>query len=103
MDEKIKNSRLQELQGKLKKHQLVFNQKSVNSKMSILILYKNKKNQYIGKSPYNQTVIIDEKLESNKKFLNRCKKVVGQIIDVRITNSFQNSLEGEFSKESLGY
>ncbi|MAQ07279.1 MAG: tRNA (N6-isopentenyl adenosine(37)-C2)-methylthiotransferase MiaB [SAR116 cluster bacterium] len=103
VDEKIKNSRLQELQGKLKKHQLVFNQKSVNSKMSILILYKNKKNQYIGKSPYNQTVIIDEKLESNQIFLNRCKKVVGQIIDVRITNSFQNSLEGEFSIESLGY
>ncbi len=103
VDEKIKNSRLQELQGKLKKHQLVFNQKSVNSKMNILILYKNKKNQYIGKSPYNQTVIIDEKLESNQIFLNRCKKVVGQIIDVRITNSFQNSLEGEFSIESLGY
>ena len=40
---KIKNIRLQELQSELKKHQLVFNQKFINSKMSILILEKNKK------------------------------------------------------------
>ncbi len=102
VDEKIKNVRLQELQSELKKHQFVFNQKFLNSKMSILILHKNKKNQYVGKSPYNQTVIIDEKLESNQKYLNKCKNIIGQMIDVTIISSFQNSLEGKFSLESLG-
>ena len=68
MDEKIKNSRLQELQEKLKKHQLVFNQKSVNSKDEHFnLLIKIKKINIFGKtSPYNQTVIIDEKLRSNQ-------------------------------------
>ncbi len=101
VDEKIKNTRLQELQYELKKHQLAFNQKFVNSKIGVLILEKNKKDQYVGKSPYNQTVILDEKVNTNQKYLNKMKHVIGQKLEVTITRAFQNSLEGRLSSESF--
>ncbi len=102
VDEQVKNQRLQELQLALKRHQFAFNQKCINSKMRVLILEKNKKNQFIGKSPYNQTVVLEEKNNFNPELLKKLKNVVGQMIDLRITNAFQNSLEAKLSLESLG-
>ena len=73
----------------------------VNSKIGVLILEKNKKDQYVGKSPYNQTVILDEKVNTNQKYLNKMKHVIGQKLEVTITRAFQNSLEGRLSSESF--
>ena len=86
------------IQELLKKHQLKFNEEKVNSKMNILISEKNKKNQLFGKSPYNQTVIIKNILNSkfNKENVNHKNEIcyVGKIKNVKIIQAFQNSLEG---------
>ena len=68
----------------------------------MLVLQKNKKNQYFGKSPYNQTVLIDEKNYSNAVVIKKMKNILGKMLDVKITRAYQNSLEAKLSIESLG-
>jgi tRNA-2-methylthio-N6-dimethylallyladenosine synthase len=86
VDEKIKNSRLHEVQDILKNQQLKFNKKSINSSLRILILKNGKKsNQYIGRSPFNQSVYFN----SDKKNL------IGSTVDITVTEAFQNSLTGK--------
>ena len=104
VDENIKKERLHQIQELLKKHQLKFNEEKVNNKMNILISEKNKKNQFFGKSPYNQTVIIKNILNSkfNKENENHKNEIcyVGKIKNVKIIQAFQNSLEGLIISEN---
>ena len=85
VNEDIKNSRLYEVQELLRSQQLSFNTKTINSTMKVLVLKKGKKkNQYIGRSPFNQSVYFSSKNES----------LIGSFIDLYITDAFQNSLTG---------
>ena len=85
VNEDIKNSRLYEVQELLRSQQLSFNTKTINSTMKVLVLKKGKKkNQYIGRSPFNQSVYFSSKNEN----------LIGSFIDLYITEAFQNSLTG---------
>ena len=63
----------------------------------ILITDKNKNNQLLGRSPYNQTVYIDEE---NFPFKKHHEKLIGSMLDVKIIKSNQNSLLGSFTKNA---
>ena len=53
--------------------------------MKVLVLKKGKKeNQYIGRSPFNQSIYFSSENES----------LIGSFIDLYITEAFQNSLTG---------
>ena len=85
VNEDTKNSRLYEVQELLRSQQLSFNKKTINSTMKVLVLKKGKrKSQYIGKSPYNQSVYVSSKNDN----------LIGLCIDLNITDAFQNSLTG---------
>ena len=85
VNEDIKNSRLYEVQELLRSQQLSFNTNTINSTMKVLVLKKGKKkNQYIGRSPFNQSVY----------FSSKNKSLIGSLIDINITEAFQNSLTG---------
>ena len=61
--------------------------------LPILITDKNKHNQYLGRSPYNQSVYINEKNSAVKK---NYEKLIGSMLNVKIIKSNQNSLLGVF-------
>ena len=85
VNEDTKNSRLYEVQELLRSQQLSFNKKSTYSTMKVLVLKKGKrKHQYIGRSPYNQSVYFSSKNDN----------LIGLCIDLNITDAFQNSLTG---------
>ncbi len=85
VNEYTKKSRLYEVQELLRSQQLSFNNKTINSPMKVLVLKKGKKkNQYIGRSPFNQSVY----------FSSKNKNLIGSLIDLNITEAFQNSLTG---------
>ena len=85
VDEEIKNSRLYEVQELLRSQQLSFNKQTINSSIKVLVLKKGKKkHQYIGRSPFNQSVYFSSKNED----------LIGSFIDLNITEAFQNSLKG---------
>ena len=85
VNEDTKNSRLYEIQELLRSQQLSFNKKTINSIIKVLVLKKGKKkNQYIGRSPFNQSVYFSCLNES----------LIGSFIDLNITEAFQNSLTG---------
>ena len=51
--------------------------------MKVLVLKKGKKkNQYIGRSPFNQSVY----------FSSKNKSLIGTFVDLYITQAYQNSL-----------
>ena len=85
VNEDIKNSRLYEVQELLRSQQLSFNTNTINSTMKVLVLRKGKKkNQYLGRSPFNQSVY----------FSSKNQNLIGSFIDLYITEAFQNSLTG---------
>ena len=74
-----------EVQELLRSQQLSFNKKTINSTIKVLVLKKGKKkHQYIGRSPFNQSVYFSSKNE----------ELIGTLIDLNITEAFQNSLTG---------
>ena len=87
VDEEIKDKRLAKLQALLMQHQLAFNQKFEGQEMEILFDRKAKKsaNQIIGKSPWLQSVVIDD---ADGKYLN-------EIVPVRILKARPSSLIAE--------
>ena len=86
VDEDIKNSRLYEVQELLRSQQLSFNKQTINTSTKVLVLKKGKKkHQYIGRSPFNQSVYFSSKNEN----------MIGSFIDLNITEAFQNSLKGD--------
>ena len=97
VDENVKKIRLHEVQNRLNKFQLIFNKKIENSDLPILITDKNKNNQFVGRSPYNQTVYInDNNLPMKKPY----KKIIGSMLNVKIIKSNQNSLLGTFTNNA---
>ena len=83
--EKLKDERLQRLQALLLEQQQAFTLSMVGRTMPTLIEKPGRKaGQRVGRSPWLQPVIIDEKAGE-----------IGDIIDVRITDTGYNSLHAE--------
>ncbi len=92
-----KKARLKEIQNELNYHQLVFNKNMENLDIPILITDKNKNNQFLGRSPYNQTVYINQE---NVPFKESNEKLIGSMLNVKIIKSNQNSLLGSCSNNA---
>ena len=97
VNENIKKTRLHEIQNRLNHYQLIFNKRMENLDFPILITDKNKNNQLLGRSPFNQTVYINEENSPVKK---HSKKLIGSMLNVKITKSNQNSLLGVFANNA---
>ena len=83
--EDVKSERLQRLQTLLNEQQQNFNQDCIGREMEILLEKKGRKDgQVIGRSPWLQSVIVDEALGN-----------VGDLVNVRITKAGPNSLNAE--------
>ena len=85
VDLSIKKARLSALQSLLKEQQKNYNKSFVNSTLEILFERKGKhKNQYIGRSIYNQSV-----------FVNSVSSLIGKKLNAKIVRSTDFALEGE--------
>ncbi len=85
VDLSIKKARLSALQSLLKEQQKNYNKSFVNSSLEILFDRKGRhKNQYIGRSIYNQSV-----------FVNSVSNLIGKKLNVKIIRSTYFALEGE--------
>jgi len=83
--EEVKESRLAKLQALLVRQQIAFNKSCVGKEMDILLDRPGKlTHQWMGRSPYMQSVHVRD-AEAYKE----------QMVRVRITEGFQNSLAGE--------
>ena len=81
----VKKARLYALQSLLKKHQHNYNKSFVNKTMEILFDRKGRyKNQFIGRSIYNQSVFVDTK-----------ESLIGKILNTNIIRSTNFALEGQ--------
>lgn len=79
-----KKNRLQILQQQIKKQTLFWNEKILYSTQKILVeKHLQKKNQFIGKTENNRTVIF-----------NSIQNVLGEIVTVKIINKNHNIFEG---------
>ena len=83
IDLSVKKARLSALQSLLKQQQVKYNKSFLNKDMEVLFERKGRhENQFIGRTIYNQSTFINSK----EKLLNR-------ILNVKITNSTNYSLE----------
>ena len=83
IDQSVKKARLSALQSLLTEQQLNYNKSFINKDMEVLFEKEGRyKNQFIGRTIYNQSTFI----ESNEKILNK-------ILKVKITNSTNFALE----------
>lgn len=83
--EEVKTERLARLQELLISHQIEFNQAMVGKTTPVLLDRKGKQDvQYLGRNPYMQSVYVEAH-----------PRLWGQIVDVEVTNAFQNSLTGK--------
>lgn len=88
--EDIKDRRLYELQELLRKQQMDFNVRCVGKNASVLLEEGGKNGeQLFGKSEFMQSIIVENIPPSEYK------RYIGEIVNVRITNAFQNSLRGD--------
>ncbi len=86
VDDATKLKRLHKFQAQIAKQQLEFNQSCIGSIMEILPYREGKiDNQVIGKTPYMQSVHVK----------NFPEEFLGQIVKVKITDSYANSMAGE--------
>ncbi|WP_421861906.1 tRNA (N6-isopentenyl adenosine(37)-C2)-methylthiotransferase MiaB [Parvibaculum sp.] len=85
LPEEIKSERLQRLQALLGEQQIAFNKACAGSTMSVLFDRRGRsESQLVGRSPYLQSVHIDNAPES----------LFGQLVDVVIEEGHRNSLRG---------
>ena len=85
VDEAVKAERLARLQALLRQQSTAFNESCIGKTLPVLFDRSGKKEgQMIGRSPYLQSVYMDN-----------AEQYAGQIVDVRITEAKQNSLGGE--------
>ena len=85
VDLSIKKARLSALQSLLKEQQKNYNKSFVNSTLKILFDRQGRhKNQYIGRSIYNQSV-----------FANSASSLIGKILNTKIIRSTDFALEGK--------
>ncbi len=83
--EEVKRDRLRRLQALILEQQLAFNQSKLGQEMDILIEREGKlPGQMIGKSPWMQSV-----------YLEQATHLKGEIVRVRITGAFPNSLSAK--------
>lgn len=88
VDESVKSERLQILQAAICEEQLKFNMVQKGEILPVLFERPGKhEGQMIGKSPYLQSVYVND---ANPR-------LHGQIVDVEITDAFQNSLTGNIT------
>lgn len=81
----VASERLTALQDLLNQQQAEFNRKSVGMVMPVLLDRKGKKDgQLVGRSPFMQSV-----------FVQGNPRLMGTIVDIKITEGFDNSLTGE--------
>ena len=84
MNSKIMKARLNALQSLLKQQQISFNKYFVDKEIEVLFdRFGRHKNQYIGRSIYNQSVFINSNID-----------LIGSIKQVRIKRSTDFALEG---------
>lgn len=82
--ETVKEERLSELQALLVRQQTAFNKTSIGKSLPVLLDRTGKhEGQLLGKSPYMQSVHV-----------HGAEDYVNQIVDITITDAFQNSLAG---------
>ncbi len=80
----VMDERLQRLQAALNRDQLAFNQASLGRRCAVLIERRGKKpGQWLGKSPWLQSVVIDE------------AAAIGELVEVELTAAGPNSLAGK--------
>jgi len=85
IDLSIKKTRLNALQSLLKEQQKNYNKSFVNNDLEILFDRRGRhKNQYIGRTIYNQSV-----------FVNSVSNLIGKILNVKIIRSTDFALEGK--------
>lgn len=88
--EDVKKKRLAALQALLFEQQLKFNEAMVGKTMQVLFDREGKKEgQLLGKSPYMQSVYVEG-----------AEHIRQQIVDVKITNGFVNSLSGVILRDA---
>lgn len=86
--EKVKTERLMKLQALLLSQQKAFNQATVGKTLEVLLTEQGKeKGQLIGYSPYLQGTVVKAP-----------KKMLGQIVRVKITEATATALKGEIVK-----
>ncbi len=89
VSEKIKQERLARLQELLNEQQINFNKSFIGKTVPVLFDGKGKKgNQLLGRSPHMQSV-----------FAEGNERLIGQIINVKITTAAPNSISGEIVTE----
>lgn len=85
LPEKVKSERLQELQEVLNKQQFEYNKKFVGKTVPVLFEKEGQKEgQILGKTPYLQSLHV-----------NAPSRLIGEIIDVKVTDAYANSLSGK--------
>ncbi|MBP9792147.1 MAG: tRNA (N6-isopentenyl adenosine(37)-C2)-methylthiotransferase MiaB [Rickettsiales bacterium] len=83
--EDVKDDRLQRLQSLLNQQQKDFNESFYDKELEVLVEKEGKKaGQYVGKSQYMQSVIIDD-----------AKEMLGKIVKVKITEVLAHTLKGK--------
>ncbi|MBL4805324.1 MAG: tRNA (N6-isopentenyl adenosine(37)-C2)-methylthiotransferase MiaB [Alphaproteobacteria bacterium] len=88
----VASERLSRLQALLNEQQAEFNRKSVGMTLPVLLDRKGKKpGQLVGRSPFMQSVFV----QGNERLMDT-------IVDIKITEGFDNSLTGEIvTSESI--
>ena len=85
ISESIKNDRLTKLQDRIHLHQVEFQKKLIDTVQEVLIEKVGKfNNQYIGRTPYMNPVVLNSK-----------ENLIGKILPVKILSSNGLSLSGE--------
>lgn len=91
VDEAVKDARLQIMQKLIRAQQDAFNGALVGRDVAVLLTHKGRKpGQVVGRSPYQQPVIIDAP-----------EHMIGRIVTVRILRTLTNSLAGELIRETI--
>jgi len=91
IEEKVKDERLQRLQTLLREQQTAYNASGVGKTMSVLLDRDGKhEGQLLGKSPYMQSVHVQG-----------AEPYRGQLVDVKMTGAFLNSLSGEIVENTV--
>ena len=84
IDEAVKVERLAQLQALLLKQQEVFNATKLGARMQVLLEREGRqKGQLIGKSPYMQSVVLEDAIH-----------LMNKLVEVEITQTHVNSLKG---------
>lgn len=83
--ESVKSERLERLQAQITRQQLAFNQKTVGLTLPVLFERDGgRPGQLQGRTPYNQSINVPAN-----------PRLMGQIVPVKVTESFTNSLVGD--------